>query len=151
VNRCKRENGSFLYASNFNLGVNILFHLNRKLAAIMNRYDQYNVSISEIHHIHKLDAPSGTAITLADGILKEIDRIRDWSLKTGEKDSIVIEAIRAGTVAGVHEVIYESDFDTLSIRHAARDRRGFAIGAILAAEYIHDKKGIFTMSDVLDL
>jgi len=173
IERCKKENGSFLYASNFSLGVNILFHLNRQLAAIMNRYGQYDVRIAEIHHIHKLDAPSGTALTLAEGILGEIDRKSGWSLKgsgsqqprttagkqdrerepepDSQADQLVIEAIRAGTVAGVHEVTYESEFDSLSIRHSAKDRRGFANGAVLAAEYIHNKKGFFTMKQVLDL
>jgi 4-hydroxy-tetrahydrodipicolinate reductase len=183
IERCKKENGSFLYASNFSLGVNILFHLNRQLAAIMNRYGQYDVRMTEIHHIHKLDAPSGTALSLAEGILGEIGRKKGWLLKgagsqhpqaTAGKpeqererkqepgpgkeqepdslaDQLVIEAIRAGTVAGVHEVTYESEFDSLSIRHSAKDRRGFANGAILAAEYIHDKKGFFTMKEVLDL
>jgi len=171
IKSCQELNGSFLYASNFSLGVNILFHLNQQLAAIMNRQEQYDVRISEIHHTQKLDAPSGTAITLAEGILEENHAKKGWLLKqTGqnrgnivnhpgdssqgarkEKDRILIEAIRAGSVAGVHEIIYESDFDSLSIRHAAKDRRGFAIGAVLAAEYIHDKKGFFTMKDVLDV
>jgi len=171
IDRCRKENGSFLYASNFSLGVNILFHLNRHLAAIMNRQEQYDVSMTEIHHIQKLDAPSGTALSLAEDILGKINRKKGWALKgsgmsagkrTDEPDDngkgspsgpgkLMIEAIRAGTVAGVHEVIYDSDFDSLSIRHSAKDRRGFANGAVMAAEYIHGKKGFFTMKDVLDL
>jgi 4-hydroxy-tetrahydrodipicolinate reductase len=177
IDRCRRENGSFLYASNFNLGVNILFHMNRQLAAIMNRYGHYDVKLREIHHIHKLDAPSGTALTLAGDILKEMDRKKGWTLKGGEskqskggepeqdqagkdepaspgsnpEENLVIEAVRAGNVAGIHEVTYESGFDSLSIRHSAKDRRGFAEGAVLAAEYIAGKKGFFTMKEVLDL
>jgi 4-hydroxy-tetrahydrodipicolinate reductase len=171
IKRCQELDGTLLYASNFSLGVNILFYLNQHLAAIMNRREQYNVRISEIHHTQKLDAPSGTAITLAEGILEEYRNKKGWSLKeTGQtrgntvnqtedslqnagkaKDHILIEAIRAGTVTGVHEITYESDFDSLSIRHSAKDRRGFANGAVLAAEYIHDKKGFFTMKDVLDI
>jgi 4-hydroxy-tetrahydrodipicolinate reductase len=157
---CRKKNGSFLYASNFSLGVNILFHLNRYLATVMNRHEQYNVQMSEIHHTQKLDAPSGTALTLAKDLLEEINRKEGWALRTpgdsvlssgSGKDKLMIEAIRRGTVAGVHEVSYESEFDILSIRHEAKDRRGFANGAIMAAEFIHDKKGFFTMKEVLDL
>jgi len=158
--RCRNENGSFLYASNFSLGVNIFFYLNRHLASVMNRQEQYDVQMSEIHHTQKLDAPSGTAITLAEGLLEEIDRKKEWALrspgKPGEspptrKDRLMIEAIREGTTTGVHEVTYESEFDSLSIRHTAKNRMGFANGAVLAAEFIHGKKGFFSMKEVLDL
>ena len=169
IGRCRRENGTFLHASNFSLGVNILFHLNRQLAAIMNHYGQYDVRLREIHHIRKLDAPSGTALTLARDILDEVERKKGWTLRegnpnpgnegkdeSGSPDShpvgdLAIEAVRAGNVAGIHEILYESGFDSLSIRHSARDRRGFAEGAVLAAEFINGKKGFFTMKDVLDL
>lgn len=172
--RCRREEGSFLYASNFSLGVNILFYLNRKLAGVMSVQSQYDVSLKEIHHDGKLDAPSGTALTLAGDILAAVERKKDWSLKgpasadrgsgqetdapagtdadTGDTtDSLMIEAVREGTVPGVHEIIYESEFDSLSIRHSAKDRRGFALGAVMAAEFIRDRKGFFTMKEVLDL
>ena len=158
--RCRKENGSFLYASNFSLGVNILFYMNRHLASIMNQHEQYDVQMSEIHHTQKLDAPSGTAITLAEGLLEEIDRKKGWALRspesTGEgpltrRDMLMIEAIRDGTTTGVHEVTYESEFDSLSIRHEANDRRGFANGAVLAAEFIQGRKGFFSMKEVLDL
>ena len=164
--RCRKEEGSFLYASNFSLGVNLLFYMNRQLASIMNNHEQYDVRMSEIHHIQKLDAPSGTALTLAEEILEKMERKSSWSLenpdkKEKHKDSIdksgdaseklKIEAIRAGKVTGVHEIIYESGYDSLSIRHAAKDRRGFAMGAVLAAEYLLGKKGFFTMKDVLNL
>ena len=172
--RCGKGEGSFLYASNFSLGVNLLFHLNRQLASIMNMYKQYDVRMTEIHHIQKLDAPSGTALTLAEAILEEIERKSSWSLenpdklagKPGDKqekygdsleksgdesEKLKIEAIRAGKVTGVHEIIYESGYDSLSIRHAAKDRRGFAMGAVLAAEFLLGKKGFFTMKEVLNL
>jgi 4-hydroxy-tetrahydrodipicolinate reductase len=148
--RCRVENLSFLYASNFSLGVNIFFHLNRNLARVMNRYEQYNVRMTEVHHTQKLDAPSGTAITLAEGILEEVERKKAWVLGHPEnEEDLPIEAIREGTVAGVHEVTYESEYDSLSIRHSAKDRRGFAIGAVLAAEFIHNRRGFFSMKDVL--
>jgi len=154
VNRCKKENTAFLYASNFSLGVNLLFHLNRQMASIMNRYQEYDVRLSEIHHIQKLDAPSGTAITLADDILENISRKKGWTMEEPPipgSEKIWIDCIRAGNVAGVHEISYESGSDLLSIRHAAKDRRGFALGAVLAAEFISDKTGFFTMKEVLNL
>jgi 4-hydroxy-tetrahydrodipicolinate reductase len=169
--RCIKENGSFLYASNFSLGVNILFHLNQKLASIMNHQEQYDVRIKEVHHTQKLDAPSGTALTLAEDILAEIERKNTWELgalpesdriaNAGKEDAdglnqattdkLIIEALREGQVAGIHEVVYESEYDEISLRHSAKDRRGFAMGAVLAAGFIHDKKGFFTMKDILDL
>ncbi|MFC2098422.1 4-hydroxy-tetrahydrodipicolinate reductase [Bacteroidota bacterium] len=159
--RCKKENGTFLYASNFSLGVNLLFYMNRHLASVMNRHKQYDIRMSETHHTQKLDAPSGTALTLAEDILQEIDHKKYWALlepRSGanqgtseDPEKLWIEAIREGTVAGIHEVSYESEFDSLSLKHSAKDRRGFALGAVLAAEYIHNKKGFFTMKEVLDL
>ncbi len=149
--RCEKENLSFLYASNFNLGVNIMAHLNRQLAGIMNRYEQYDVDITEIHHTEKLDAPSGTALSLAEAILKHIDRKKGWTLSgSGGKDELQIRAVREGNIAGIHEVNYRSEFDEMTLRHAAKDRRGFAIGAVLAAEFIKEKRGFFTMEDLLD-
>ncbi|MFC2116983.1 4-hydroxy-tetrahydrodipicolinate reductase [Bacteroidota bacterium] len=158
--RCENENGSFLHASNFSLGVNLIFYLNRHFASIMNRHEQYDVRMSETHHTQKLDAPSGTAISLAEDILGEIARKNSWSLEDADnlpgnsveaKELLMIQAIREGKVAGIHEVIYESEYDTLSIRHEAKDRRGFAKGAILAAEFLQGKKGFFTMKEVLNL
>ncbi len=151
-NRCLEENLGFVYASNFSLGVNIIFSLNERLAAIMENQAQYDTRMTEIHHIQKLDAPSGTALSLAEGILGNVSRKKQWTLEeTGNKDDLWINAIRAGKVTGMHEVIYESDFDSISIRHSAKDRRGFAMGALIAAEFIKDKKGFFTMKDVLNL
>jgi 4-hydroxy-tetrahydrodipicolinate reductase len=140
------------------VGINVMLRIAGEMAKMLGK--DYDIEIMETHHRYKKDAPSGTAIMLAEGILEESRNKKGWSLlETGDtgkdagqaKDQIPIEAIRAGTVAGVHEITYESDFDSLSIRHSAKDRRGFANGAVLAAEYIHDKKGFFTMKDVLDI
>jgi 4-hydroxy-tetrahydrodipicolinate reductase len=151
-NRCKSEYLGFVYASNYSLGVNILFSLNERLAAIMQNHEGYDVSMTEIHHTQKLDAPSGTALTLADGILGNVSRKNQWVLKDTRKDEdLFINAIRTGKVTGDHEVIYESVFDSLSIKHSAKDRSGFATGALVAAEFIKDRKGFFTMKDVLGL
>lgn len=150
--RCLKENQSLVYASNFSIGVNILFALNRYLARIMNQYKQYNPRIEEIHHTKKLDAPSGTAISLSEGILSEISRYNDWKL-TDQPDekTIPVKAVRKNNIPGIHEITYESDFDTLSIRHSAKSRKGFAIGALLAAEFIVDRKGIYSMEEVLHI
>jgi 4-hydroxy-tetrahydrodipicolinate reductase len=151
-NRCKAEYLGFVYASNYSLGVNILFSLNERLAAIMQNQEAYDVSMTEIHHTQKLDAPSGTAITLADGILGKVSRKKRWVLQeSGKDEDLWINAIRTGKVTGVHEVIYESAFDSISIKHSAKDRRGFATGALIAAEFIKDRKGFFNMKDVLGL
>ncbi len=151
-NRCKSEYLGFVYATNYSLGVNILFSLNERLAAIMQNHEAYNVSMTEIHHSQKLDAPSGTALTLADEILGNISRKKQWVLQDNGKDEdLWINAIRTGKVTGDHEVIYESAFDSLSIKHSAKDRKGFATGALVAAEFIKDRKGFFTMKDVLGL
>lgn len=145
------ENGqTFFYASNFSLGVNVFFALNKYLAKIMNQFAEYNVSIDETHHIHKLDAPSGTAITLAEDIISEIDLKKQWSLDV-EKDSsdLMIHSIREGEVPGIHEIKYESAVDIISIKHDAKSRSGFALGAVLAAEFTCGKKGFLGMNDML--
>jgi len=150
--RCKAEYLGFVYASNYSLGVNILFSLNERLAEIMQNHEAYDVSMTEIHHSQKLDAPSGTALTLADGILGNVSRKKQWVLQdSGNDEDLFINAIRSGKVTGDHEVIYESVFDSLSIKHSAKDRSGFATGALIAAEFIKDRKGFFTMKDVLGL
>jgi len=150
--RCKAEYLGFVYASNYSLGVNILFSLNERLAEIMQNHEVYDVSMTEIHHSQKLDAPSGTALTLADGILGNVSRKKQWVLQdNGNNEDLFINAIRSGKVTGDHEVIYESVFDNLSIKHSAKDRSGFATGALIAAEFIKDRKGFFTMKDVLGL
>lgn len=147
---CVGGEQTFFYASNYSLGVNIFFALNKYLARIMNAYPDYNVSLEEIHHIHKLDAPSGTAITLAEGILENIERKNRWNLDKEEKNSdLSIHCIREGEVPGIHEIIYESEADIISIKHDAKSRKGFALGAVLAAEFIKDKKGFLGMNDML--
>ncbi len=149
---CRKKDKSFFYASNYSIGVNIFFHLNKQLAGLMNKIPDYNVSLEEIHHIHKLDAPSGTAITLANDILEQIERKNDWIHDApGAKDSISITAKREGEVPGTHIISYDSEVDTIEIKHSAKSRKGFAFGAVIAAEYILDKKGYHTMSDLLKL
>ncbi|OJU40897.1 MAG: 4-hydroxy-tetrahydrodipicolinate reductase [Bacteroidales bacterium 45-6] len=147
---CEKDGKTFFYASNFSLGVNIFFALNKYLAKIMNQYPDYEVKMEEVHHIHKLDAPSGTAITLAEGVLENIARKNSWKLETAESDSdLPIHCIRRGEVPGIHEIIYESEVDTISIKHDAKSRKGFALGAVVAAEFTAGKKGLLGMDDML--
>ena len=146
---CTEEGKTFFYASNFSIGVNIFFALNKYLAKIMNNFPSYDVRMTEVHHIHKLDAPSGTAITLAEGVLENLDRKERWTLETAEKPTdLPIYAIREGEVPGIHEIVYESDADTISIKHDAKSRAGFALGAVLAAEFTAGKKGFLGMNDL---
>ena len=145
-----KNDTAFLYASNFSIGVNLFFKLNEQLAKMMNNQSDYKVNIEEIHHIHKLDAPSGTAITLAEGIIENSES-SDWSLSADKSDEIQINAIREGEVPGTHTITYESSIDAISIKHKAHNREGFALGAVVASEWIVGKKGIFKMSDVLNL
>lgn len=148
--KCKRSNQTFFYASNFSLGVNVFFAVNKYLSALMNGIDSYDVDIREIHHIHKLDAPSGTAITLANDIVSTVGRKKDWELnKKTDSSKIRIDAVRENEVPGTHIITWDSTVDTIQICHEAKSRKGFALGAVLAAEFIRDKKGIFTMSDLL--
>jgi len=127
--KCEKEGKTFFYASNFSIGVNIFFAMNKYLAKIMNNFPSYDVKMTEVHHIHKLDAPSGTAITLAEGILENIDRKDRWTLENAESATdLPIHAIREGEVPGIHEITYESDVDTISIKHDAKSRAGFALG-----------------------
>lgn len=151
-NRCETEYLGFVYASNFSLGVNMFFALNEHLAQMMQNHKVYDVRMTEVHHTQKLDAPSGTAITLAQGILENLSRKKQWVLQDeGKEEDLWINAVRTGKVFGDHEVLYESAFDSLSIKHSAKDRRGFATGALVAAEFIKNRKGFFTMKDVLGL
>lgn len=141
---------TFFYASNFSLGVNIFFALNKYLAKIMNDFPAYDVRMVETHHVHKLDAPSGTAITLAEGLIDNIKRKNKWvEGKEPAEDEIGICSVREGEVPGIHTVIYESDVDTISITHDAKSRMGFALGAVIAAEFTCGKKGFLTMQDML--
>ena len=148
--KCEKEGKTFFYASNFSIGVNIFFALNKYLAKIMNNFPSYNISMTETHHIHKLDAPSGTAITLAEGIIENVDRKDRWTLETAEQPTdLPIHAIREGEVPGIHEVTYESDVAYISIKHDAKSRAGFALGAVVAAEFTAGKKGFLGMDDML--
>jgi 4-hydroxy-tetrahydrodipicolinate reductase len=147
---CERRNGSFIYASNFSIGVNLFFSLNEYLAQLMKPRKEYNVAIEEIHHKQKKDAPSGTAITIAEGILKYSDKDQ-WKLDGADNDHLNISAKRINDVKGTHIVDYFSEIDTLTIKHMAHSRDGFALGAILAAEWLIGKKGVFTMKDVLKI
>lgn len=140
---------TFFYASNFSLGVNIFFAMNSWLASIMNQFDNYRVSLDEIHHIHKLDHPSGTAISLAEGIIEGVDRVSRWSETEQAADVLRITAEREGEVPGTHIVRYDSPVDTITIEHRAKSRQGFALGAVVAAEFTVGKKGFLTMNDML--
>ncbi len=140
---------AFLYASNFSIGVNLFFKLNKNLAKIVQGHSDYKPSIEEIHHIEKLDTPSGTAITLAEGIL-ENSNLKDWRQQDAGEDELEIKSIREGEVPGIHSIQYKSDIDSITIKHEAFNRKGFAFGALIAAEWIVGKKGIFKMNDVLN-
>ena len=147
--KCEKEGKTFFYASNYSIGVNIFFFFFCYLARIMNNFPSYNVRMTETHHIHKLDAPSGTAITLAEGILEQVDRKERWVLETEEKPTdLAIHAIREGEVPGIHEIIYDSEADYISIKHDAKSRAGFALGAVVAAEFTAGKKGFLGMKDL---
>jgi len=150
IEKFKSNNTPFLYASNFSVGVNVFFELNEFLARMMNRINDYDVSLFESHHTEKKDAPSGTAVTLAQQIIKELDIKTNWAKEDNEDTSqLYIESHREGDVKGLHEVKYNSNVDQIIIRHEAFNREGFALGALMAAEFIHDKKGLYTMKDVL--
>ena len=150
VQLCEEKNGSFIYASNFSLGVNVFFELNEYLAKMMANLKQYNVSMEEIHHTQKLDAPSGTAISLAKGIIENSD-YTGWTLDNPSEKDILIDAKRIENVPGTHSVFYDSSVDQIEIKHTAHSREGFALGAVIAAEWLANKKGVFTMKDVLSL
>lgn len=150
-NLAVQNDTAFLYGSNFSLGVNLFFALNEKLADLMKNVDEYTCQLEEIHHIHKLDAPSGTAISLAEGIIKNSDKFDAWKLEDTQEKQLGIFAIRENEVPGTHSVFYRSEVDEIEIKHTAYNRNGFALGAVVAAEWIKDKKGNFTMKDVLGL
>ncbi len=150
VELCKSKNGSFIYGSNFSLGVNIFFELNNHLAKMMKNIEQYKVSMEEVHHTQKLDAPSGTAISLAKGIIENSD-YTNWTLEKANNKEIHIDAKRIENVPGTHSVFYDSDVDQIEIKHTAHSREGFALGAVIAAEWLQGKKGVYTMKDVLGI
>ena len=150
VDLCHEKNGSFIYASNFSLGVNIFFEINNYLAKMMKNLTDYKISMEEIHHIQKLDAPSGTAISLANGIIENTDYV-NWTIENPTANQIYIDAKRIENVPGTHSVFYDSKVDQIEIKHTAHSREGFALGSVIAAEWLIGKKGVFTMKDVLGI
>ena len=144
----KARSGAFLYATNFSIGVNVFFEVNRRLAQLMNKQDEYEPGLHEVHHIHKLDAPSGTAITTAEGIIEKVDRLKGWS-QEDKDEHLQITDERIGEVPGTHIVTWTSGIDEITLKHEAKNRKGFATGAVLAAEFIVGKQGVFKMSDLL--
>ncbi|MEQ6123330.1 4-hydroxy-tetrahydrodipicolinate reductase [Pseudotenacibaculum sp. MALMAid0570] len=154
VKICEENNGSFIYASNFSVGVNIFFELNKQLAKMMGSLSEYSISMEEIHHTKKLDAPSGTAITLAEGIIENSNK-QDWNLEenniSNNLKSIPIVAKRIPEVPGTHSIDYSSEVDSIEIKHTAHNRKGFALGAVIAAEWIINNTGVHTMKDVLNI
>lgn len=147
---CEKNNGTFFYASNYSVGVNVMFRVNEILAGMMDSFPQYDVTVEEVHHTQKKDAPSGTAITIAEGILGNLSRKEEWvGHTTTEPSELEVLAVRRSVVPGIHTVTYESEADSITLTHNAKSRIGFAIGAVLAAEFIKDRKGIFSMKDML--
>ncbi len=157
-NDCISSNNALLYGSNFSIGVNIFFHLNKMLAKVMNNYPAYEIQVEEIHHTQKLDAPSGTAMTLAEGIIEEVDRKSEWlnevegsSIEEVVKnEQLLIESLRIENVPGTHTVLYSSEVDDIEIKHTAHNRAGFALGAIVAAEWLVNKSGFYNIADVFN-
>ena len=158
--QCEETNSTLLYATNFSVGVNIFFKINKILAKLMNNYPYYDVQVEEIHHTQKLDSPSGTAITIAEGIIENIDAKKDWLnvLTTDDnknegnisQNELLIESLRIDSVPGTHTVIYDSEVDSIEFKHTAHNRNGFALGAVLAAEWLQDKKGFHSVQDMFD-
>lgn len=150
--KCKETGGTFFYGSNFSVGVNLFFELNKKLAELMALHSEYDVEMTEIHHTQKLDAPSGTAISLAEDILKTLPNKTGWvNDQVADKNELNIKSERIGQVTGIHTVKYESEIDFVEIKHNAKSRQGFVLGAVLAAEYCLNNEGILTMKDLLKL
>ncbi len=149
-NVCEQQNGTFFYASNYSVGVNIMFRMSEKLAQMMNPFPQYDVTLEEVHHTQKKDAPSGTAITIAEGIIENLDRKQRWvGETTTTPEELEVVAIRRSVVPGIHTVTYESEEDFITITHSAKNRKGLAMGAVLASEFICGKKGVYSMADML--
>ena len=159
-NECEQSGNTVLYASNFSVGVNVFFYVNTILAKLMNNYPYYDVQVEEIHHTQKLDAPSGTAITIAEGIIDNLDSKKEWvnildtDGKTGEDtvkaDQLLIESLRMQNVPGTHTVVYDSEVDSIEFKHTAHNRNGFALGAVLAAEWVQGKKGFYSVKDMFN-
>lgn len=161
-NQCEAQNGTLLYATNFSVGVNIFFHINKMLAKLMNNYPYYDVQVEEIHHTQKLDSPSGTAITIAEGIIENINTKEKWmnvlvtdddnndNDKNIKQNELLIESLRIDSVPGTHTVIYDSEVDSIEFKHTAHNRNGFALGAVLAAEWLKGKKGFHSIHDMFN-
>ena len=157
-NECLSRNNSLLYGSNFSIGVNLFFHINEVLAKVMNNYPAYDVQVEEIHHTQKLDSPSGTAMTLAEGIIEQLDRKNEWlneldgsvSGDVIKADQLLIASERIENVPGTHTVIYSSEVDEIEIKHTAHNRAGFALGAVVAAEWLQHKQGFFNIADIFN-
>lgn len=161
-NQCEAQNGTLLYATNFSVGVNIFFHINKLLAKLMNNYPYYDVQVEEIHHTQKLDSPSGTAITIAEGIIENINAKEKWmnvlvtdddnndNDKNIKQNELLIESLRIDSVPGTHTVIYDSEVDSIAFKHTAHNRNGFALGAVLAAEWLKGKKGFHSIHDMFN-
>lgn len=149
MERARIEGKTFFYASNFSIGVNIFSEINKKLASFLCPLNEYKVNIHEVHHIHKKDAPSGTAITLANEIIANCNRYKDWNLNGEESGKISISSERIGEVPGTHIIEWNSPIDSIQLKHTAHSRKGFALGAIIAAEWLNGKKGVFSMKDLL--
>lgn len=150
VELCKAQKGAFFYASNYSVGVNIFFKVNKVLAELMNPYTNYDVTVEEVHHTQKKDTPSGTAVTIAEGIIENIDRKNKWvSETTTTPEELEVLGIRRSIVPGTHTVTWESEVDSIEIRHTAKSRQGFAVGAVIAAEFINGKEGIYSMNDII--
>ena len=146
----KEKGGALFYASNFSIGVNMMFRLNRRMAELMNPYEQYDVRIEETHHIWKKDAPSGTAITLAEGIIEKLDRKSSWvNSSPTSSEELEIESFREGMVPGIHTITYTSPDDFIELKHSITNRRALAMGAVLAGEYLADKQGVHSMDNLL--
>lgn len=146
---CEKGEATFFWTSNFSLGVNIFFAVNKYLASLMDGFNQYRPEMTEIHHIHKLDHPSGTAITLAEGLIDKVNRINEWTEETNSNGKLLINHQRHGEVPGTHIVSWESEVDTITIEHKAKSREGFALGAVIAAEWVKGRKGFLTMDQLM--
>jgi 4-hydroxy-tetrahydrodipicolinate reductase len=147
---CRKNSTSFIHSSNFSIGVNLIFKMNADLARLIGKYKNYKVAIEEIHHTKKLDAPSGTALTLVDGIVRNNSGYDGWAFEDEATDGkIPVKSVREGDVPGTHIISWDSEIDTITLRHDARNRKGFALGAVIAAEFIASKEGIYTMKDVM--
>ncbi|MFN0293054.1 4-hydroxy-tetrahydrodipicolinate reductase [Pedobacter helvus] len=157
-NDCEQSNNTLLYGSNFSIGVNIFFHLNKLLAKLMNNYPAYDVQVEEIHHTQKLDAPSGTAMTIAEGIIEQFDSKQEWVNQLEgtpitdklKHDQLLIESLRIENVPGTHTVVYSSEVDDIEIKHTAHSRAGFALGAVVAAEWLQNKRGFYSIADIFN-